>query len=149
MIRRPPRSTLFPYTTLFRSSGAAHSAAAIAVAFFIITFLHVVLGELAPKSQALVTPERVSKLVAGPLILFSRMMSPFIWLLNGAANFFLRMVGIKPVSELNHVHSAQELRLLVMQARAHGTLDESDTAMLAGVFDFHEKRAQIGRASCR
>ncbi len=123
-------------------AGAAHSAAAIAVAFFIITFLHVVLGELAPKSLALVTPERVSKLVAGPLILFSRLMSPFIWLLNGAANSFLRLAGIKPVSELNHVHSAQELRLLVMQARAHGTLDESDTAMLAGVFDFHEKRAR-------
>jgi CBS domain containing-hemolysin-like protein len=69
-------------------------------------------------------------------------MSPFIWLLNGAANSLLRLVGIRPVSELSHVHSAQELRLLVMQARAHGTLDESDTAMLAGVFDFHEKRAR-------
>ncbi|MDQ3995962.1 MAG: hemolysin family protein [Gemmatimonadota bacterium] len=123
-------------------SGAAHSAAAIGIAFFIITFLHVVLGELAPKSLALVTPERVSKLVARPLILFSRLMSPFIWLLNGAANALLRLVGIRPVSELSHVHSAQELRLLVMQARAHGTLDESDTAMLAGVFDFHEKRAR-------
>jgi CBS domain containing-hemolysin-like protein len=123
-------------------SGAAHSAAAIGIAFFIITFLHVVLGELAPKSLALVTPERVSKLVARPLILFSRVMSPFIWLLNGTANALLRLVGIRPVSELSHVHSAQELRLLVMQARAHGALDESDTAMLAGVFDFHEKRAR-------
>ncbi|MDQ3949047.1 MAG: hemolysin family protein, partial [Gemmatimonadota bacterium] len=123
-------------------SGAAHSAAAISIAFFLITFLHVVLGELAPKSLALTTPERVSKLVARPLILFSRLMSPFIWLLNGTANFLLRLVGIRPVSELTHVHSAQELRLLVMQARAHGTLDESDTAMLAGVFDFHEKRAR-------
>jgi CBS domain containing-hemolysin-like protein len=51
------------------------------------------------------------------------------------------MVGIDPQSEAHHVHSPEELRLIVMQARAHGTLDETDSAMLAGVFDFHEKKA--------
>jgi putative hemolysin len=84
----------------------------------------------------------VSKVVAGPLILFSRLMSPFIALLNGVANWLLRLFGVQPMSEAHHVHSPEELRLLVMQARAHGTLDETDSAMLAGVFDFHEKRAR-------
>jgi len=61
--------------------------------------------------------------------------------LNGAGNAVLKPFGIRPVGEGEHVHSPEELRLLVMQARAHGTLDESDSAMLAGVFDFHEKKA--------
>jgi CBS domain containing-hemolysin-like protein len=122
-------------------AGAAHSGAAIAVAFTIITFLHIVFGELAPKSLALVMPERVSRQVAGPLILFSRVMSPFIWVLNGVANRVLKLAGIAPMSESGHIHSPEELRLLVLQSHAHGVLDESDSAMLAGVFDFHEKKA--------
>jgi CBS domain containing-hemolysin-like protein len=121
--------------------GAAHTAAGIAVAFLVITFLHIVLGELAPKSIALAKPEGVSRMVARPLMVFSQAMSPFIGFLNGAANRLLRLLGVEPASEGGHVHSPEELRLLVMQARAHGTLDESDSAMLAGVFDFHNKRA--------
>ena len=123
-------------------NGAAHMGASIIIAFMIITFLHIVLGELAPKSVALIAPERVSRWVAQPLILFSRLMSPFITFLNGAANQLLHLFGMHSASEANHVHSPQELRLLVMQSRAHGTLDESDSAMLAGVFDFHEKKAR-------
>jgi CBS domain containing-hemolysin-like protein len=122
-------------------SAAAHSGAAIAVAFAIITFLHIVLGELAPKSLALARPEGVSRQITLPLVWFSRLMKPFISLLNGAGNAVLRPFGISPAGEGEHVHSPEELRLLVMQARAHGTLDESDSAMLAGVFDFHEKKA--------
>jgi CBS domain containing-hemolysin-like protein len=122
--------------------GAAHTTAAITIAFLTITFLHIVLGELAPKTLALVEPEGVSRWVARPLILFSRLMSPFIWLLNGAANLLLRPFGIRTVSEAGHVHSAEELRLLVVQAREHGTIDATDSAMLAGVFDFHQKRVR-------
>lgn len=118
-----------------------HSAVAIAVAFAIITFLHIVLGELAPKSVALSRAESVSRIIVRPLLVFSRVMSPFISGLNGTANRLLKWFRIEPVSESGHVHSADELRLLVMQARAHGTLNETDTAMLAGVFDFHNKKA--------
>lgn len=123
------------------SPGVTHTGAGIAVAFLVITFLHIVIGELAPKSIALAKPEGVSRLIARPLMLFSQAMSPFINLLNGTANRMLRAFGISPVTEGGHVHSPEELRLLVMQARAHGALDESDSAMLAGVFDFHNKRA--------
>ena len=122
--------------------GVTHTAAGIAVGFAVITFLHVVFGELAPKTVALVMPERLSGWVALPLMFFAKLMTPFIVLLNGTANGFLRLFGIKPMSESRHVHSPEELRMLVMQARAHGTLDESDSAMLAGVFDFHEKKVQ-------
>jgi CBS domain containing-hemolysin-like protein len=122
--------------------GAVHTAAGITVAFTLITFLHVVYGELAPKSLALVMPERLSALIILPLMLFTKVMTPFIALLNGAANWSLRLFGIEPVSELKEVHSTQELRMLVLQSRAHGALGESDSQMLAGVFDFHEKRVQ-------
>jgi CBS domain containing-hemolysin-like protein len=126
-----------------RAPGAVtHGAASIAIAFIIITFLHIVFGELAPKSLALARPEPVSMWVARPLRVFSRIMTPFITVLNGAANQFLRLFGLETVSESAHVHSPEELRLLVMQTHAHGLLDESDRAMLAGVFDFHNKRAR-------
>ena len=123
------------------AAGALHTGVGIAVAFLVITFLHIVLGELAPKSIALAVPEKVSRVVVRPLMLFSRIMSPFIGFLNGTANRLLKLLGVEPASEGGHVHSPEELRLLVMQARAHGTLDESDSAMLAGVFDFHNKKA--------
>jgi CBS domain containing-hemolysin-like protein len=122
--------------------GVVHTAAGITVGFAVITFLHVVYGELAPKSLALVAPERLSAILAPPLMLFTKIMTPFITVLNGTANATLRIFGIRPVSELKEVHSPEEIRLLVMQAHAHGSLDESDSAMLAGVLDFHQKRAE-------
>jgi CBS domain containing-hemolysin-like protein len=123
-------------------SAVAHSAAAITIGFLIITFLHVVLGELAPKSVALTKPEGVSRLVARPLMFFSTITYPAIWVLNGAANVLLRLFRIQPVSELEHIHSTDELRLLMNQSVEHGRLDATDRAMLAGVFDFHEKKAR-------
>ena len=123
-------------------SVAVHTTAAAITAFLVITFLHIVLGELTPKSIALVKPERVSKLVARPLYGFAVVMMPAIAVLNGAANAILRLVRIRPSTDRERVHSPEELRLLVMQSRLHGALDETDSAMLAGVFDFHEKRAR-------
>jgi CBS domain containing-hemolysin-like protein len=123
------------------SSKAASSGAAIVVAFALITFFHIVFGELAPKSIALSSAEGTSRFLVRPLMLFSKLTSPFISILNVSANRLLKVLRVKPAAEGAQVHSADELRLLVMQARAHGTLNENDTAMLAGVFDFHNKKA--------
>jgi len=122
-------------------AAAVHTVAGATTAFIIITFLHIVVGELLPKSAALVKAERVSRVLVIPLMVFAKVMSPAIALLYGAAAWLMRRFGISPPSEAQHIHSPDELRLLVMQARAHGTLDETDSAMLAGVFDFHEKKA--------
>ena len=122
-------------------SATATHLAAVPVAFFVLTFLHIVLGELAPKSIALASPERTAKTVARPLLVFSRFMSPLIWLFNGAANWVLRIFGIEPATD-QEGHSPEEIRFLVMQAHAHGTLNESDRAMLAGVLDFHDKKVR-------
>jgi CBS domain containing-hemolysin-like protein len=124
------------------SSSIAETGATVAIGFLIITFLHIVVGELAPKSLALARPEGVSKWVARPLIGFATITAPAIWVLNGASALMLRLAGMRPMTESERVHSPDELRLLVMQSRAHGVLDETDTAMLAGVFDFHSKKAR-------
>jgi len=134
------------FDQLFRMMGVnpsptATHVAAVPVAFFILTFFHIVLGELAPKSIALASPEKTARAIARPLMIFSRFMSPFIWLFNGAANGLLRIFGVDPASDETG-HSPDEIRFLVMQAHARGTLDESDRAMLAGVLDFHEKKAR-------
>jgi CBS domain containing-hemolysin-like protein len=118
-----------------------HTVASLAFGFLILTFLHIVLGELAPKSVALVRAEGVSRFVATPLIVFSRVMAPLIWIFNGAANALLTVFNISRASDMQG-HSPEELRILIMQARAQGRLNESDTAMLAGVFDFHHKKAR-------
>jgi CBS domain containing-hemolysin-like protein len=134
------------FDRLFRTLGVNPSptaihVAAVPVAFFILTFFHIVLGELAPKSIALTSPEKTARAVVRPLLVFSRVMSPFIWVFNGAANGLLRVFGVEPINDPEG-HSPDEIRFLVMQAHARGTLDESDRAMLAGVLDFHEKKAR-------
>lgn len=143
-IGEPALSHLFD--TLFRAMGmnpspAATHVAAVPVAFFLLTFFHIVLGELTPKSIALASPEKTARAIARPLMVFSRIMSPFIWIFNGAANGILRVFGVEPASD-EEGHSPEEIRFMVMQAHARGTLDESDRAMLAGVLDFHEKKAR-------
>jgi CBS domain containing-hemolysin-like protein len=134
------------FDRVFRTIGlnpspTAIHVAAVPVAFFILTFFHIVLGELAPKSIALTSPEKTARAVVRPLLVFSRVMSPFIWVFNGAANSLLRLFGVEPINDPEG-HSPDEIRFLVMQAHARGTLDESDRAMLAGVLDFHEKKAR-------
>jgi CBS domain containing-hemolysin-like protein len=124
------------------SESIAETSAAVVIAFLIITFLHIVVGELAPKSLALARPEGVSRWVVRPLMGFAAVTSPAIWALNGASALMLRLAGMRPMTDSERVHSPDELRLLVMQSRAHGALDETDTAMLAGVFDFHSKKAR-------
>jgi CBS domain containing-hemolysin-like protein len=120
---------------------ATHTVAATVAAYVVLTALHITVGEQTPKSAAIVKAETAARIIARPLLAFTALMGPFIRVLNGANNALLRVLRLPAVTEASHVHSPEELRTILTQARAHGTLDESDSAMLAGVFDFHEKRA--------
>jgi len=120
---------------------ATHGVA-VAVAFAIITFLHIVLGELAPKALALLHPEQTSRWVARPLILFTISTNPFIWVLNGSANAILRLFGARAPTERERVHSPEEIMMLVEQTKATGGLDAQDARMIEGVFEFTEKLAR-------
>lgn len=90
---------------------------AFAVGFSVITFLHIVVGELAPKSLAIRKPLPVSLWVAMPLDWFYKVSFPAIWVLNHAANWLLRQFGIQPVNEMELVHSEEELRLILGAAQ--------------------------------
>jgi CBS domain containing-hemolysin-like protein len=112
------------------------------VAYTVLTYLHVVLGELTPKAAALNSPERFAKFLAPPLMLFAWMMSPFIWVLHRSANGLLKMMGQPGAGSEEAVHSPEELRLLVEQAQEGGSIQSSDADLIDAVFEFSEKNAR-------
>ncbi|MDX1450789.1 MAG: hemolysin family protein, partial [Acidimicrobiia bacterium] len=112
------------------------------IAFVLITVLHIVLGELAPKAFALLHPESTSRWVAAPLIAFTIATNPFIWVLNGAANYILRIFGMKPPSSHERVHRPEEIVMLVKQTHRSGQLAEQDVQLIEGVFEFTEKNVR-------
>jgi CBS domain containing-hemolysin-like protein len=119
---------------------ATHAVAGT-VAFLLITFLHIVLGELAPKALALLHPEKTALWVTGPLIAFTVATNPFIWLLNGTANGLLRLFGARAPSERERIHSAEELLMLVEQTEQSGGLEPETAEKIERVFEFTDKRA--------
>ena len=123
----------------FLTRGGVASVVAVAV----ISFLHVVFGEQAPKAWAITHPERTSRWIAAPLIVFSWITRPFTDLLNWSANRVVSVLGIKGTSvEVDRVHSPEEIRMLVAQSRKTGRLDADDARLLEGVFEFSEKTAR-------
>lgn len=96
---------------------------AFGLAFSFITILHITLGELAPKSLAILRPERTALVVAWPLDVFYFVMRPAIVLLNGTANLLLRLVGVNRATESEAAHSGVELRLLLASSGEHGVID--------------------------
>src|SRR5262245_43268456 len=115
------------------ASYAVHSAA-LTLAFSIITFLHVVVGELAPKALALDHPGRVALACAQPLLIFARVFRPVLWLMNGAGNLLVRALGIRPAGQSSDVHSAEELSLLVAESRNAGAIRPYAGRILGNVF---------------
>jgi CBS domain containing-hemolysin-like protein len=123
----------------FLTRGGIASTVAVAV----ISFLHVVFGEQVPKSWAITHPERTSLWIAAPLILFSWVTRPFTNLLNWSSRRAGRLLGLKgTTSELERIHSPEEIRMLVEQSEKRGTLDAGDARLLEGVFEFSEKTAR-------
>jgi len=129
-----PVVDLFPAAV---QSGVAHSLSA-ALAFAVITFLHVVIGELAPKSIALQSTERVALIVARPTVWTEWIFKPAIWLLNGAGNTLLRVAGVKPAAGHELVHSVNELKMLVTASAEGGVVELDEEEMLHAVFDFSD-----------
>ena len=115
---------------------ASHTAAASTLAFVVITFVLVVVGELMPKSIALQRPEEAALIVAGPILLTEKLFRPLIAALNGTGNFLLRAIGFEPASGHQLVHSVEEIKLLVDDSQQGGVLQVDEREMLHGVLDF-------------
>jgi CBS domain containing-hemolysin-like protein len=118
---------------------AVTHAAAVALAFLLITFLHVVLGELAPKAIALQRAEDVALIVAGPLLVFGRVFRPFIKTMNGAGNWVVRQLRLPPLSKTHGVHSVEELAMLVEETQEAGVLPAQEAAFVRNVFELSDK----------
>jgi putative hemolysin len=110
----------------------------VALAFILITFLHVVAGELAPKSIALQYTERTALFVARPILWVTHLFKPAIWALNGTGNALLRLFGVQPASGHQLAHSVEELKMLVTASAQGAVIEEDESEMLHAVFDFGE-----------
>lgn len=120
---------------------AAHSVAVV-VAFALITLLHVVLGELAPKAVALGAPEKVALRVAKPLLLFRTVFWPVIWGMNSIGSWVVRRLGFEPPAGHSRVHSVGELRMLVEQTHHAGALDVTQAEVLERALAMTDKRVR-------
>ena len=126
--------------------GISHSIAthtvSVSIAFALITFLHVVIGELVPKSIALEYTEKTALFVAKPMHFITWIFNPFIWLLNGFGNTLLNMLHIPHSHKGSLVHSTEELDMLVNQSYNGGVLNETEKEMLHNVFKFSDLTAK-------
>jgi len=114
----------------------------IAIGFSIITFLHVVFGELAPKTLAIADAERIALLVAAPMKFFYYIFIPGIIVFNGTANFFTRLIGVAPASERDESHTPKEIMRIVSQSGDQGAVDTDEVEMIEAVFDLGDTIAR-------
>ncbi|TDM14641.1 hemolysin family protein [Macrococcus bovicus] len=113
----------------------------IALSFLIVTFLHVVLGELAPKSLAIQYAERMTLIFARPLYYFGILMKPLIWAMNGTARTILRMVGVQPAGH-EQAMSEDELKIIMTQSYQSGEINRTELAYMQNIFSFDERLAK-------
>ncbi|MEQ6355816.1 hemolysin family protein [Lysinibacillus sp. M3] len=114
----------------------------IGSAFAIATFLHVVVGELAPKTAAIQKAEAITLLFAKPIMIFYKMMYPFIWFLNGSARVLVGIFGMKPASEHELSHTEEEIRLLLSESFKNGEINKTELKFVNNVFEFDERIAR-------
>ncbi len=114
----------------------------IGTAFAIATFLHVVVGELAPKTAAIQKAETITLLFAKPIMFFYKIMYPFIWFLNGSARILIGFFGMKPASEHELSHTEEELRLLLSESFKSGEINKTELKYVNNVFEFDERIAR-------
>lgn len=112
------------------------------ISFILITYLHVVLGELAPKTVAIQKAETIALLTARPIIFFYKLMYPFIWLLNGSALGLLRMFSIKSAKEHENAHTEEELRIILSESYESGKINKTEYGYVNRIFAFDELLAR-------
>ncbi|GGI44227.1 membrane protein [Paenibacillus marchantiophytorum] len=131
---------------LFHALGIGTSvytgALSFIVSFGFITFLHIVLGELAPKSFAIQKAELTSLWLSAPLLYFYKIFRPIIWLLNGAANKLLSLLGVEPASEHEAAHTEEEIRILMDESVKSGHIDQDEMVLFDNIFEFSERIAR-------
>lgn len=113
----------------------------LVISFALITVMHIVFGELIPKSIAIRKAEPTTMFISYPLRWFTTVFKPFIWLMNSMSNGFLRLINIPPASE-GDIHSTEELQLLVKQSADSGEIEEENYEIIKNAFDFTDHSAK-------
>ena len=132
---------LFAFLPGISQNIATHTAS-VSISFALITFLHVVIGELIPKSIALEYPEQTSLVIARPMQAISFVFTPFIWLLNGFGNWVLNLFHVPHKHNASLVHSTEELDMLVNASYNGGVLNETEKDILHNIFKFSDLTAK-------
>ncbi|MNC17052.1 Hemolysin C [compost metagenome] len=133
---------LIPLFDLGNISHSVSEPIAFALAFIIATFLHVVVGELAPKTAAINIPEKIGQITSPLIIWFYKILYPLIWLMNGSANLLVRMFGMKPASEHGDAHSEDEIRLILSESYESGKINKAEYGYVNRIFTFDEMLAK-------
>lgn len=130
-----------PIFSSFLSPANVHTIS-YAIAFACITILHIVIGELSPKTLAIQKTETMALWLAPPLILFYKLTSPAIKFLNFLSAITLKVFGIKPVGEHEQAHTEEEIRILVNESEKNGMIDQDERALFDNVFEFSDRVAR-------
>ena len=133
---------LHPLFEKWNLNPSISSVLTFGLAFMIMTYLHVVVGELAPKTMAIQKAERVTLLLAGPLMMFYKVMYPFIWVLNGSARVITGLFGLKPASEHEVAHTEEELRLILSDSYESGEINQAEYKYVNNIFEFDNRVAK-------
>ncbi|PLS07972.1 hemolysin family protein [Neobacillus cucumis] len=131
-----------PVLAYFRLNEAVTHLLSFTLAFVVVTFIHVVAGELAPKTFAIQKAEQITLSFAKPIIWFYKICFPFIWLLNHSARLLVGIFGFKPVSEHELAHSEEELRILLSESYKSGEINRSEWRYVNNIFEFDERLAK-------
>jgi len=132
---------LKPLLDSFLPAFAIHTISFI-IAFSIITTFHITLGEQVPKTYAIRNSETMALWSAIPMVIFYRLMFPFIWGLNGLSNWMLRRVGVEPETDHETVHTDEEIRVIMQESHKGGYLDQTEMALMDNIFEFSETNAR-------
>ena len=130
---------LTPVLELFHLPVSVTHSISFVFAFSIITGFHIVLGELAPKSLAIINAEKIAMYTAGPLILFYKVTYPIMWAFNHSTNGILKVFGLSQLDEQEAAHTDEEIKLLVEESYKHGLIDKTELTFVDNIFDFSEK----------
>ncbi|MCP8969441.1 hemolysin family protein [Ectobacillus ponti] len=133
---------LHPLLIKLQLSAAVASTASFIIAFSVVTFLHVVIGELAPKTFAIQKAEQITLLFSRPLMLFYKIAYPFIWTLNSSARVVTGLFGLKPASEHDEAHSEEELRLILSESYESGEINQAEYKYVNNIFEFDNRIAK-------
>jgi len=131
-----------PLLTAMKLNETVSDVVSFVLAFAAVTFIHVVAGELAPKTVAIQKAEAITLLFAKPIILFYKIMYPFIWALNSSARVLVGLFGLKPAAEHELAHSEKELRILLAESYQSGEINQNEWKYVNNIFEFDERVAK-------